>query len=173
MLSKMANILYKLLVLPKPTIAILNGSAVGGGCEIATACDFRIGRSGIKAGFIQGNLAISTGWGGGTILLEKLPQQIALKMLLDADIHTAHELKELGFLDSIYEGDPLEACLSFLTDTLEKEESVLQAYKFLINKKWTLLSMKERMEEEAAACSVLWEDDAHHMKVEGFLKRTN
>jgi enoyl-CoA hydratase len=173
MLSRMAGILYKLLVLPKPSIAVLNGTAVGGGCEIASACDFRIGNPDVKAGFIQGNLAITTGWGGGTILLEKLPQHEALKILLDSRIHTADQLVESGFLQRIYHGDPIDACLSFLKDSLEKETAVLEAYKSLVNKKWELLSMKERMEEEAAECAVLWEDEAHHKKVEEFILRKN
>ncbi|RSD28299.1 enoyl-CoA hydratase/isomerase family protein [Mesobacillus subterraneus] len=171
MLSRMAGILHKLLVLPKPTIAILNGSAVGGGCEIAAACDFRIGREGMKAGFVQANLAITSGWGGGTILLEKLPEHIALKMLLDANIHTAEELQELGFIHHVYKGDPLDACLSFLKESLKKEPTVLKAYKTLLNKKWEQLSMLERMEEEASRCAVLWEDDAHHRKVDEFMTK--
>ncbi|HAQ08100.1 MAG TPA: enoyl-CoA hydratase [Bacillus bacterium] len=173
MLSRMAGILYKLLVLSKPTIAILNGSAVGGGCEIASACDFRIGKRGMKAGFIQGDLAITTGWGGGTLLMERLPQNIALKMLLDARIHTGEELLELGFLHEIYNGDPLEACLSFLNESLEKETEVLEAYKCLLNKKWDLLSMRERMEAEASKCAVLWEGEAHHKKVAEFMSEKN
>ncbi|MFT9597948.1 enoyl-CoA hydratase/isomerase family protein [Mesobacillus sp.] len=171
MLSRMAGILYKLLVLPRPTIAILNGSAVGGGCEIASACDFRIGRDGMKAGFVQGNLAITTGWGGGSILLEKLPQNIAFKMLLDANIYTADELKEYGFIHQIYKENPIDACLSFMKGSLNKEATVLEAYKTLMIKKWELLSMRERMEEEAARCSVLWEDDAHHKKVDEFMNK--
>jgi enoyl-CoA hydratase/carnithine racemase len=173
MLSRMAGILYRLLALPKPTIAILNGTAVGGGCEIASACDFRIGREGMKAGFVQANLAITTGWGGGTILLEKLQYDIALKMLVDAKLHTAEDLKKLGFLHDIYTGDPVEACLSFLKDSLQKEGSVLSAYKALLNKKWEQLSIKERMEEEAAGCAVLWEADTHHQKVDEFMKQKN
>src|SRR5690554_2130124 len=51
-LSKMGNILYQLTMLEKPTAAILNGLSLGGGCEIAAACDFRIGKKGIEAGFI-------------------------------------------------------------------------------------------------------------------------
>lgn len=171
MLSRMAGILYKLLVLPRPTIAILNGSAVGGGCEIASVCDFRIGRDGMKAGFVQGNLAITTGWGGGSILLEKLPQNIAFKMLLDANIYTADELKEYGFIHQIYKENPIDACLSFMKGSLNKEATVLEAYKTLMIKKWELLSMRERMEEEAARCSVLWEDDAHHKKVDEFMNK--
>jgi enoyl-CoA hydratase len=173
MLSRMAGILYRLLTLPKPTIAILNGTAVGGGCEIAAACDFRIGREGIKAGFVQANLAITTGWGGGTILLEKLQYEIALKMLIDAKIHSAEDLKELGFLNNIYAGDPIEACLSFIKDSLQKDGSVLSAYKSLLNKKWERLSIRDRMEEEAAGCAVLWEADAHHQKVDEFMKQKN
>jgi enoyl-CoA hydratase len=173
MLSRMASILYKLLILPKPTIAILNGSAVGGGCEIASACDFRIGREGMKAGFVQGNLAITTGWGGGSILLEKLPQNIAMKMLLDAKIYTAEELKEFGFIHHIYKDDPIEACLSFMKESLNKETTVLEAYKTLLIKKWELLLMRERMEEEAARCALLWEGEAHHNKVDEFMNKKN
>ena len=173
MLSRMASILYKLLVLPKPTIAILNGSAVGGGCEIASACDFRIGREGMKAGFVQGNLAITTGWGGGSILLEKLPQQIALKMLIDAKIYSAEELSGFGFIHHIYKGHPIDACLSFMKESLNKETTVLEAYKTLLNKKWELFSMRERMQEEAARCAVLWEDESHHSKVDEFMNKKN
>lgn len=173
MLSRMAGILYKLLILPKPTIAILNGSAVGGGCEIASACDFRIGREGMKAGFVQGNLAITTGWGGGSILLEKLPQNIAMKMLLDARIYTAEELRDFGFIHHIYKDLPIDACLSFMNGSLDKETTVLAAYKTLLNKKWKLLLMRERMEEEAASCAVLWEDEAHHKKVDEFMNKKN
>ncbi|KIY21308.1 MULTISPECIES: enoyl-CoA hydratase/isomerase family protein [Mesobacillus] len=170
MLSRMAEILYKLLTLPKPTIAILNGTAVGGGCEIAAACDFRIGKAGIKAGFVQGNLAITTGWGGGSILLEKLPHA-AMKMLMDAKIHTAEELFELGFLHDIYMEDPIDACRMFMKESLKKETTVLAAYKSLMNKKWELLAMRERMAAEAKRCAVLWEDEAHNKKVDEFISK--
>ena len=105
--------------------------------------------------------------------MERIPQRNAFEMLLEARIHTADELKEFGFLHFIYEGNPLEACLSFLKVTLEKETSVLEAYKSLVNKKWELLSMRERMEDEAARCAVLWEGEAHHKKVDEFMNQKN
>ena len=65
---------------------LINGTAVGGGCEIATACDFRLVASHAKCGFIQGTLGITSGWGGGTYLFESgLKQDFALKMLVDAN----------------------------------------------------------------------------------------
>jgi len=94
MLSEMAGILYSLLNLSKPTIALLNGTAIGGGCELASACDFRLARKGIKAGFVQGKQAITTGWGGGSILAEKLPAANAMKLLMEGELETAEELKK-------------------------------------------------------------------------------
>src|SRR5699024_24023 len=50
--------LYEVVSSPVPTICLLNGNAIGEGCEIATACDFRIGKEGTKFGFIQSTLGI-------------------------------------------------------------------------------------------------------------------
>jgi enoyl-CoA hydratase len=171
MLSKMASILYRLLVFPKPTIALVNGSAVGGGCELATACDFRIGKKGIKAGFIQGKLAITTGWGGGSFLLEKLDPTIALKLLLSADLYDAEELFSMGYFNKIYEGDSRYACEQFLDKMLNLETEVLSAYKRLLVGKWEETKLHKRMEEEVRRCAKLWESEAHHKQVDRFLSK--
>ena len=171
MLSKMSKILIKLLLLPKPTIALLNGTALGGGCELAAACDFRIARKGIKAGFIQGKLAITTGWGGGTILFEKIAPASAMKLLLEAKPFETEALVELGFLDSVYEGSPIESCIEFLQETLILDSSVLWAFKSILVRKWIATDIQARMNEEVLTCSKLWAADAHHEQVNKFLGR--
>lgn len=171
MLSKMSAILYSLLTLPKPTLGLINGHAVGGGCEVLTACDYRIARSGIKAGFVQGKQAITTGWGGGSILIEKLAPSKALKLLMDAELKPAEELKEDGFIDEIFEEPPLAACENFLGKLLSVDISVLQAYKNIMVRKWKESKLSERMEQEVRNCSYLWESDAHHSYVNNFLNK--
>ena len=171
MLVKMSNILSRLLFLPKPTIALMNGTALGGGCELASACDFRIARSGIKAGYIQGKLAITTGWGGGTILFEKIAPSSAMKLLLEAKPVGTEELVDLGYLDAVYDGSPVESCIEFLRDILSINVSVLSAYKNILVKKWDVADIQARMLEEVIACSRLWEADAHHEQVANFLNR--
>lgn len=171
MLSRMGAILYELMLIPKPTIALMNGTAVGGGCEIAAACDFRVARKGIKAGFIQGKLAITTGWGGGTILLEKLAPSNGFKMLMESKQYSVEELVELGFIQYTYEGDALAGLQSSLGSMFEIDENVLRSYKEMLTRKWDEHDIKERIEKEIRRCAILWERDAHHQQVDKFLKK--
>jgi enoyl-CoA hydratase len=55
---------HLLETMPKPTIAAINGFALGGGCEVALACDFRYASSNAKLGQPEVNLGIIPGWGG-------------------------------------------------------------------------------------------------------------
>ncbi|WP_059170036.1 enoyl-CoA hydratase/isomerase family protein [Bacillus sp. FJAT-27445] len=171
MLSKMAEILYGLSVIPKPTVAILNGTAVGGGCELASACDFRIAKKGIKAGFIQAKQGIITGWGGSSILAEKIPGPAALRMLLEAEPSLVEELSETGFIDSVFDGEPVEAGIKFLAPMLRHEAAVLEAYKRVLISKWEAVRLRERIEKEVDMCATLWESEAHHRQVAAFLKK--
>ena len=126
MLSKMGGILYKIATFKKPTIAILNGSAIGGGCELATAFDFRLARSGVKLGFVQASLGITTGWGGASLLLERIPQQSAMQLLLNGTVYTAVKAKQLGFIDQIIEGN-IEEWEHFVEAMLTRELGVLES----------------------------------------------
>lgn len=169
MLLKMAEILYSLATLPKPTVALLNGTAIGGGCELAASCDFRLARKGIKAGFVQGKQAITTGWGGGSLLGERVSAPTAMKLLMEAELHTAEFLHEVGYINALYENDPLLACDAFLEKMLATDLYVLQAYKKQWIRKWEETQLLERMEAEVECCAILWESDAHLQYINNFL----
>ncbi|OCS87580.1 enoyl-CoA hydratase/isomerase family protein [Caryophanon tenue] len=172
MLSKMGNILYELATLPVPTIALINGTAVGGGCEIATACDFRLMKRGKKAGFIQGTLAITSGWGGGTYLFERgLRHDRALKMLVDAKPYDADLLYDIGWAMRVYDGTNEEALAEFIEHMRNIHPSVHQAYKEIELRKWRERNMYGRVMEEIRLCAKLWEHDAHHEAVNNFLTK--
>lgn len=172
MLSRMAELLYRLSTLPIPSIALINGTAVGGGCEIATACDYRVMSSEAKAGFIQGTLAITTGWGGATFLYEKgLQHDAYLKLLSEAKLQTASAMKKLGWATALYEGDAEEGLTKFLNDMAHIHPTVHRAYKKVAIRKWEASSLYDRVREEAEICSVLWESEAHHGAVAKFLEK--
>ena len=172
MLSKMAGLLYRLSTLPVPVIALVNGAAVGGGCEIATACDYRLVSADAKAGFIQGTLAITSGWGGASQLFVKMDNHDAtLKLLSEAKIHTAQQLRTFAWATEIYEGTPQEGLENFISDMKKIHPSVHRAYKRIAIKNWEKTGLQDQMLEEAANCAKLWESDAHHEAVDKFLKK--
>ena len=172
MLSKMAGLLYRVATLPMPVIAVVNGVAVGGGCEIATACDYRLVSSSTKAGFIQGTLAITTGWGGATLLFEKDGKHDRVfRLLSEAEIHTADQLLAAGWATELYEGNAEEGLKNFLAKMSRVHPSVHRAYKTVAIRKWTADFMRDRMLEEARRCSLLWESEAHHEAVNQFLSK--
>lgn len=172
MLSKMGEILYSIHTLSKPTVALINGICIGGGCELATACDFRIASQVSKIGFVQGTLGITTGWGGATMLLEKLPYAKAMEFLMTATVISAQQGLEVGFVHKIVDSNRLqEECLSFLIPIVSKETNVLRAYKMVANQKWGI-PFKEKMFAEIEQCAILWETDEHHQAVDRFLKKS-
>ncbi len=170
MLKRMSDILYSVKTLPVPVIALVNGAAVGGGCEIATACDYRLVREHAKCGFIQGTLAITSGWGGGTYLLDLLRHDNALKMLCDAKPYSADELLENGWATKIIHDD--RDIVDFISSMKKTLPEVQQGYKEIAIRKWQTTNLKERVEAEVSRCAKLWAEDAHHEAVDCFLSKT-
>ena len=169
MLKRMGNALYRLKTLPVPVIALINGTAVGGGCEIATACDYRLVRAHAKCGFIQGNLAITSGWGGGTFLFETLKHDLALQMLGEARVYTAAELEENGWATKIVHSQ--QDVDAFLHHMKKIRPEVHRAYKEMAIRKWQETNLKSRVEAEVRRCARLWAEEAHHAAVTGFLNK--
>ncbi|ETP68683.1 hypothetical protein G159_11335 [Planococcus glaciei CHR43] len=169
MLKRMSEVLYAIKTLPVQVIALVNGAAVGGGCEIATACDYRLVREHAKCGFIQGTLAITSGWGGGSYLFETLQHDRALKMLSDARAYPADELLENGWATKIVRDDAdIEA---FIHSMKKIRPEVHRAYKEIAIRKWQASGLKDRVESEVRRCAELWEADVHHEAVDNFLAK--
>ena len=92
---------------PKPVIAMINGFALGGGCELALACDVRIASRAARLGQPEIKLGIIPG-GGGT---QRLPRLIgsgrALRMILTGEVVDAVEAERIGLVDILTENDDL------------------------------------------------------------------
>lgn len=91
---------------PKVTIAALNGHAVGGGFEVAMACDLRVARRGAgKWGLPEVKLGVLPGTGGTQRLTRLVGHQKALRWMLEAKTGTFDEGLADGVIDHVFEGD--------------------------------------------------------------------
>jgi enoyl-CoA hydratase len=87
---------------PKPIIAAVNGLALGGGCELAMACDFRVGSENARMGQPEINLGIFPG-GGATQRLQRLVGVgRAKEMIFTGDILDAREAERIGLLNKVF-----------------------------------------------------------------------
>lgn len=85
----------------KPTICAINGIAVGGGLELALACDLRIAAEGVSFGMPEVRLASMPGAGGTQRLLRALPQAIAMKLLLTGQRLSAADALRWGLISDL------------------------------------------------------------------------
>ncbi|HVT60968.1 MAG TPA: enoyl-CoA hydratase-related protein [Thermoanaerobaculia bacterium] len=94
---------------PKPVIAMINGFCLGGGCELASACDLRIASERARFGQPEINLGLIPG-GGGT---QRLPRAIGLghtmRLVLSGDMIGAAEAREIGLVELVVAHDELRA----------------------------------------------------------------
>ncbi|MFL5667037.1 MAG: enoyl-CoA hydratase/isomerase family protein [Ktedonobacteraceae bacterium] len=96
--------LMRLEQTPKLVIAALNGHTVGGGLEIALACDIRIARRGSgKVGLPEVTLGVLPGTGGTQRLARALPKNKAIELMTEGKLISFEEAHELGLINYIYE----------------------------------------------------------------------
>ena len=93
----------RLARLRQPTIAVLAGHALGGGLELAAACDFRIAEHQIKLGFPETSIGVVPGWSGTQRAVRRFGAQAVRRMALGGEIFTAPEALPLGIVDRVVE----------------------------------------------------------------------
>ena len=86
----------------QPTIAAINGFALGGGCELALACDLRYASSNAKLGQPEINLGIIPGWGGTQRLARATTMGFAKELILTGRTVNAEEALERGLVNAVY-----------------------------------------------------------------------
>jgi enoyl-CoA hydratase/carnithine racemase len=91
---------------PVPVIAFLNGDAIGGGAELALACDMRLQASHARIGYIQAKLAITSAWGGGPDLFQLIGPARATRMMSRCELVGADQALGWGLADGVISDGP-------------------------------------------------------------------
>ena len=110
----------------KPTIAAINGFALGGGCELALACDLRYAATTAKLGQPEINLGIIPGWGGTQRLARVCGLGVAKELILTGRLVDAEEALRIGLVNGVH--DPVLELAREVAELLASKSALALAY---------------------------------------------
>lgn len=115
---------------PKPVIAMINGFCLGGGCELALACDIRLAGEKAKFGQPEINLGIIPGGGGTQRLTRLVGEGKSMEMILTGEMIDAKTAFEIGLVNHVFAAEELEAkTMEMANKIAEKSPIALQLAK--------------------------------------------
>ncbi len=157
--------------MPKPTVAAVNGFALGGGCELALACDIRLASTDAKFGQPEVNLGIIPGWGGTVRLARTTSLGFAKELIFSGRIVGAAEAESRGLVNHVYEPDELLDAALELAAGLTTKSPIAMAYA----KEATSLALqgdhKGGLETEARLFSMLFATEDQKEGMTAFIEK--
>ena len=157
--------------LPKPIIAAVNGFALGGGCELAMACDMRIASDKAKLGQPEITLGILPG-GGGT---QRLPRLVGLgnayKLLYTGQMVKADEALRMGLVDEVVPHDQLHERVRELASEIAKKSPVALEFIKDCVRASTRMPLDEGVRFETTYFGLAFSSEDKEERVEAFLEK--
>lgn len=131
--KKISDVFDSIADLPQPTIAAVNGYALGGGFELAISCDFRIASENAVLGLTETSMGIIPGAGGTQRLPRLIGPSRAMEMILMAKKLTAKEAYNYGILNKVVvESELMKECKDFANEILKNAPIAVRMAKFAI-----------------------------------------
>ena len=130
------NILNRLEMLPIPTVALINGACLGGGLELALACDYRLASftDKVKLGLPEVKLGIIPGFGGTKRLPRLVGLRKGLELILSGEAVSGNEALKIGLVDGLVSQNRLlEEGIEFLKQRGRKRKQFRPKLKGLVN----------------------------------------
>lgn len=155
----------------KPVIAAINGYALGGGLELAMACDLRIASENAKLGQPEVNVGLIPGWGGTQRLPRFVGKGKAKEMIFTGNRLDAKTAEQLGLVNKVVPFDLLKSTVKDLaSELMNKPPIAIELAKQLINNS-TEINLKVGLTNEAEAFGVLASTEDFREGVSAFLEK--
>jgi len=169
----MGEALDQLAALPIPTVAAVEGPAIGGGAEIALACDLRVLAEGSLIGLTHARLGIIPAWGGGQRLLRLVGYSKALEWLASGRMLSAAEAYTAGLANRLVPaGQALAEALQLAKSFVERAATAVRAVKELLRAGISLPAEDAAMTERSLFPD-LWAASEHLQASASFVARKN
>ncbi len=156
---------------PKPLIAMINGFCLGGGCELAMACDIRVASEKARFGQPEINLGIIPGAGGTQRLPRLVGESKAMQMILTGDLIDAPEALRIGLVSEVFPAAELAAKTLELANKIARKSPVaLQMAKTAV-KAAARTGLREGLDQEIDLFALCFASEDKEEGVRAFLEK--
>ena len=157
--------------LETPTIAAINGFALGGGLELAMSCHIRIASENAKMGLPEVSLGVIPGYGGTQRLTKLVGPGKAYETILTADMITANEAKEIGLINHVCSPEELmNKATKIASRIIRNSPSAIEKTIKAVNK--GLYNTQEGYEQEKKLFGSCFKSDDFNEGVRAFVEKT-
>ena len=156
-----------------PFIAAVNGFALGGGFEIALACDFIVAAASAKLGLPEVHLGLIPGGGGAQRLLQRIGMGRTKEMLLLGQSYTAARMEEWGVVHAVAEDKMLDEVVGKLAEKLSRRPAqAVKAIKTMMEPSAVEAAFETRLDREGASVATLFHTTEAAQLIKQFTERS-
>lgn len=157
--------------IPKPIIAMVNGYALGGGCEAVMACDIVIASEKAKFGQPEVKIGIIPGGGGTQILPRLIGEKRAKELIMTGDFITAQEAMQMGLVNKVVPAEKLLEATNEMIAKLKAQSPVtLKFCKMAVNKSLEM-SLSEGIKAESDVFALCFSTEDQKEGAKAFLEK--
>ncbi|WP_135825874.1 enoyl-CoA hydratase/isomerase family protein [Halorussus ruber] len=156
--------------LEQPVIGAINGHALGGGCELAQACDTRIAREGAKLGQPEINLGIMPGGGGTQRLARLVGEGQAMKLILSGELIDAREARDIGLVDEVHDDEEFEDRVYDLAESMAEKSPLALEFAKKAVKASSRMDLEQGIEYEAELFAHLFASEDKNEGIDAFFE---
>lgn len=165
------SVFHELNLLQIPVIAAVNGFALGGGLELALACDFIYAADNAKMGLPEVSLGLIPGYGGTVRLSRAVGMRRARELVFSGDMLTASEAFQYGLVNKVVpQAELIPAVMKRLEGILSKSPTAVGIAKKSLNAAWDL-QIDEALQMEAEQFSEAFQTEDRQEGVKAFMEK--
>lgn len=156
---------------PKPVIAVIGGYCLGGGCELALACDIRLASESAQIGQPEINLGLLPGGGGSQRLPRLIGEGKAMQLILTGDLVPAKEAKAIGLVEEVYPDGELEAEARALAQKIAEKSPIALEFSKVAVRAAARMSLDAGLEYEQTLFALLFASEDKAEGIRAFLEK--
>lgn len=169
--SRKGERVFRLLSeMPKLTIAVMKGYALGGGFELSLACDLRVGSEDVQIGFPEVTLGLIPAWGGSQKLVKVAGLGRAMELIVTGQRITGRDAYSLGIINKIFK-DPDNEAIEYAKSIAETSAPIAMYLSKRLLNKGTEVPMDVGLEMESFAAGVAYSTEDLKEGISSFLQK--